>query len=140
MFYLQAPYPTLQTVTVLPDPKFSDAMNLTDAVTVKRAMDGTRYTYVKTKGGRRKLKWVFQLTRNKGLELRAFIQSYFASKIYVIDHLGRVWIGHFTDNPFEFDTPERAAPARQGWPRGEVQAISITFEGVLQTAPAGLVP
>ena len=66
MFYLQAPYPTLQTVTVLPDPKFSDAMNLTDAVTVKRAMDGTRYTYVKTKGGRRKLKWVFQLTAQQG--------------------------------------------------------------------------
>ena len=54
MFYLQAPYPTMQTMTVLPDPRFSDAMNLTDAVTVKRAMDGTRYTYIKTKGGRRK--------------------------------------------------------------------------------------
>jgi len=132
MFYLQAPYPTMQTTMVLPDPRFSDAMSLTDAVTVKRAMDGTRYTYIKTKGGRRKLKWVFQLTRNKGLELRAFIQSYFASKIYVIDHLGRTWVGNFMNNPFEFDTPERAAPARQGWPRGEIQAIDIEFEGILQ--------
>jgi hypothetical protein len=36
------------------------------------------------------------------------------------------------NNPFEFDTPERAAPARQGWPRGEIQAIDIEFEGILQ--------
>ena len=119
MFYLQAPYPTLQTLTVLPEPKFSDAMNLTDAVIVKRAMDGTRRTYVKTKGGRRRLKWIFQLTRNKGLELRAFIQSYFASKIYVLDHLGRNWVGYFTSNPFELDTPERGAPARPPLLRGE---------------------
>ena len=134
MFYLQAPYPTLQTLTVLPEPKFSDAMNLTDAVTVKRAMDGTRRTYVKTKGGRRRLKWTFQLTRNKGLELRAFIQSYFASKIYVLDHLGRNWVGYFTSNPFELDTPERGAPARPPLLRGEEQAIELEFEGVLQTA------
>jgi hypothetical protein len=134
MFYLQAPYPTLQTLTVLPEPKFSDAMNLTDAVIVKRAMDGTRRTYVKTKGGRRRLKWTFQLTRNKGLELRAFIQSYFASKIYVLDHLGRNWVGYFTSNPFELDTPERGAPARPPLLRGEVQAIDLEFEGVLQTA------
>ncbi len=134
MFYLQAPYPTLQTLTVLPEPKFSDAMNLTDAVIVKRAMDGTRRTYVKTKGGRRRLKWTFQLTRNKGLELRAFIQSYFASKICVLDHLGRNWVGYFTSNPFELDTPERGAPARPPLLRGEVQAIELEFEGVLQTA------
>ncbi len=132
MFYFHAPYPTLQTTSALPDPRFSDQVSLTDAVTVKRAMDGTRYTYIKTKAGRRKLKWTFQLTRNKGLELRAFIQSYFASKIYVIDHLGRAWIGHFTNSPFEFDTPERAAPARQGWPVGELQIIDIEFEGVQQ--------
>ena len=110
-------------------------MNLTDAVIVKRAMDGTRRTYVKTKGGRRRLKWTFQLTRNKGLELRAFIQSYFASKIYVLDHLGRNWVGYFTSNPFELDTPERGAPARPPLLRGEVeQAIELEFEGVLQTA------
>jgi hypothetical protein len=132
LFFLQAPYPALQTLTVLPSPRFSDTMALTDAVMVKRAMDGTRYTYVKTKGGRKKLKWEFLVTRNKGLELRAFIQSYFASQIYVTDHLGRSWIGHFTSNPFEFDTPERGAPPRQGWPVGEVQAISIEFEGIQQ--------
>jgi|SRR5208282_4121846 len=139
LFLLQAPYPSLQTLTVLPSPKFSDTMALTDAVTVRRAMDGTRYTYVKTKGGRKKLKWEFLITRNKGLELRAFFQSYYASQIYITDHLGRYWVGYFMNNPFEFDTPERGYPPRQGWPVGEVQAISIEFEGVQQNVP-GVVP
>ena len=139
LFFLQAPYPVLQTMTVLPSPKFSDSMALTDAVAVKRAMDGTRYTYVKTKGGRKKLKWEFLLTRNKGLELRAFIQSYFASQIFITDHLSRSWVGYFMSNPFEFDTPERGYPPRQGWPVGEVQAISIEFEGV-RISSTGLTP
>ena len=83
------------------------------AVTVSRktAMDGTRYTYIKQKDDRHKLKWSFRLTRNKSLELRAFITSYFASKIKVIDHNDRIWVGNFTSNPFEFDTSSRAAPA-----------------------------
>jgi hypothetical protein len=132
MFYLVAPYPSLQVTTVLPNPTLSDGENLTDSVTTKRAMDGTRFTYVKTRGGRRKLQWTFRLTRNKGLELRAFIQSYFASMIRVTDHNGRVWLGHFTNNPFEFDTPTKAGPAISPMPRGESQMIEIEFEGVEQ--------
>ena len=61
--------------------------------------------------GRRKLKWTFHLTRNKGLELRAFVQSYFASRVRVIDHYGDTWLGTFSSSPFEIDTPERAGPA-----------------------------
>ena len=71
MFTLQAPYPMLQTTTILRNPTFSDSEGLMVSVTRKTAMDGTRYTYVKRKDSRRKLKWSFRLTRNKGLELRA---------------------------------------------------------------------
>jgi hypothetical protein len=130
MFQLQAPYPTLQTGTVLPSPQFSDAMNLTVAVSVQRAMDGTRYTYVKTKGGRRKFKWTFILSRNKALELRAFIWSYFASKVLVTDHRGRQWMGNFTSNPFEFDTSDKADPPIAPMPRGALVNIDLEFEGV----------
>lgn len=132
MFILQAPDPTLATTTLLPDPQWGDSENLTDEVQVKRAMDGTLYTYVKTKNGRRKLQWNFRLSRNKALELRAFIQAYYAAKIRVTDHNERVWVGYFTNNPFEFDTPSRAAPAIAPMPRGEIQEITIDFEGVEQ--------
>ena len=129
MFQFSAPYPMLQTTTVLPSPQFSDIETSLDTVTRKLAVDGTRYTYVKRRT-RRKLKWTFWVSRNKGLELRAFIFAYFASQIKVIDHNGRVWVGNFVSNPFEFDTPDAAKPAIAPMPRGELQAIDIEFEGI----------
>lgn len=128
MFTLRA----FQTTTLLPNPQFSDSQNLTAEVKTKRAMNGTLYTYVKTKNDRRRLQWTFSLSRNKGLELRAFILSYFASTVRVIDHNGQVWLGNFTDNPFEFETSRRAAPAICPMPRGEKQQITISFEGIVQ--------
>ena len=131
MFSLQAPYPLLQTTSILPDPQFSDSEGLAVTVTRKTAMDGTRFTYVKRKG-RRKLKWSFKLTRNKALELRAFIQAYFAQPMRITDHNNRVWVGNLVGNPFEFDTRERAAPAIAPMPRGETVLIELDFEGVEQ--------
>lgn len=132
MFQLSAPYPLLQTTTLLPNPQFSDSEALMVVVSRRTAMDGTRYTYVKRKDNRRKLLWTFRLSRNKALELRAFIYAYFASKVKVIDHNNRTWMGNFTNNPFEFDTPERSAPAINPMPRGEAQVIELEFEGVEQ--------
>lgn len=132
MFYFAAPYPLLQTTSVLPDPQFSDQEGLTVTVTRKTAMDGTRYTYVKRKNYRKKLKWSFRLSRNKSLELRAFIYAYFASQVKVTDHNERSWIGYFTSNPFEFDTSERSAPAISPMPLGETVNIDIEFEAIEQ--------
>ncbi len=130
MFILQAPLPALQSTTVLPDPQWSDQARLTDAVVRKLAMDGTRYTYVKRTAQRMKLSWTFHLTRNKGLELRAFIKAYHASRVKAVDHHGQVWAGNFASNPFEFETPERGGPPIAPMPRGELQVIRLEFEGV----------
>lgn len=120
-FQLAAPHPGVQTISLLPNPQFSDGEALTASVTPKRATDGTLYTYVKTKGGRRKLNWSFRLARAKALELRAFLLSYFASKIQVTDHNGRVWVGNFTSNPFEIESSHP-----------QLDNITIEFEGVEQ--------
>jgi len=117
---LQAPYPLLQTTTLLPNPEFSDSEGLLDEINSKRSMTGTLYTYVKTKGERRRLTMRFTLSRLKGLELRAFIRAYFYSKIRLTDHLDQVWVGYFTDNPFSFESGK------------EMQNIQLTFEGVEQ--------
>lgn len=119
-----------QTTSLLPDPEFSDTESLTAEVKMQHAMDGTLYVGRATKEGRRKLQWTFQVTRNKGLELRAFLFAYFASEITVTDHYGRVWVGHFTNNPFELTSSKKAGPAIQGWPRGETQEVQLEFEGV----------
>jgi hypothetical protein len=120
----------LQTTTMLPNPQFSDSEALVDSLQQQRAMDGTRYVYVHRRQGRRKVQWTFLLTRNKALELRAFITSYFASQIRATDHNGEVWVGNFVNNPFELDTPERGGPPIAPMPRGEVETIQIEFEGV----------
>lgn len=129
MFTIVAPYPALQTTSLLPNPSLSDEDGLKAEVTTKRTHDGTLYTYVKSKQGRRRFLWTFLLTRAKALELRAFYNSYFASEWKVTDHNGLVWRGYVMNNPFEFDTPRRAGPARGDF-AAESQTITIEFEGV----------
>ena len=131
MFTFEAPYPSVAITVLTPNPQFSDGEGLAVSVTRKLAMDGTRYVYIKNKG-RRVLKWSFKLTRNKALELRAFLQSYFASQVRITDHNDRVWIGYFVNNPFEFEAVERAGPAIRPLPRGESVRIELQFEGVEQ--------
>lgn len=128
MFMLQAPYPSLQTASILPNPQFSDQEALLGTVSRKLAVDGTRYTYIKRRG-RRKLLWTFRLSREKALEVREFLFTYFASKIRITDHKGQAWLGYFTSNPFEFESQGRAAPAISANSRGEIQTVSLEFEG-----------
>lgn len=108
-----------QTTTILPNPQWNDSENLTVNIITKRAMNGNLYTYVKTKNERRKLLMRFELTRQKAMELRAFIRVYYQSKIRLTDHEGQTWIVNFMNNPFEFSTSSM-----------EWKNIQLEFEGV----------
>jgi hypothetical protein len=129
MFLLRAPYPQLQTTTLLPSPAFSDSEALTDTLITRRSTNGTLRTYVRTKNGRRKLQWTFRLSRPKSLELREFLRSYHSWPIEVQDHRNRRWTGFLTNNPFEFEAQGRAAPGHDDLP-GERHVITLEFEGV----------
>lgn len=128
MFILAAPYPSLQTTTVLPSPQFGDTDGITDSVNIQEAMDGTLYSTIK-QPGRNKFRWDFVLTRNKGLELAYFYKAYAGQKIKIVDHENQTWVGYLTVNPFEGRSDAAAFPALQGWPRGERVTASIEFEG-----------
>lgn len=128
-FEISAPYPALQTTIILKRPSFSDGEGLTDSVAMKRSTNGTVYTYVKTKNNRRKITWKIDLTRPKSIELMNFMAAYFSSKVQVIDHRGRTWIGNFTNNPFETTSVGRAGPACYGWLVGEDYTTTLEFEG-----------
>lgn len=117
---LAAPYPTIQTITYLPSPDFSDSESITPEVQRQYTMTGRLYTYIKTKNNRRRLLMRFNMTREKGLELIAFVRAYYRSKIQLTDHLGIDWVVEMTVNPFDFDTP---GPS-------EWQTIQLEFEGV----------
>ena len=123
---LGAPYPALQTFTYLPNPEFGDLEGPRQTVEIKRTINNTRYSYVKSKDARKRLQLRFTLTRGKALELRAFIVSYYRSRVQLTDHLGQVWLGYITTNPNEFESTGRASPVT------ELQNIQIEFEGIKQ--------
>ncbi len=132
MLILQAPLPGLTTTTILPNPQFNDAQAKQHNITVKRAMDGTRYTYVHTTDNRHKLTYQINMSRLKALELRAFVQAYYRSQIRLTNHKGEVWRVWLVNNPFEFETLEKAG----GQPGGELVTLTIECEGFLMSAPA----
>jgi hypothetical protein len=129
-FLLEGPFPALTTSTLMPSPLFSNTNATQHDINIKRANDGTVRTYVKNIP-RRKLIWNFRLDREKGLELRAFLSTFFADKIKITDQDGTVWFGYLTNNPFEFDTPGRAGRSEStiSGVREERQTITLEFEG-----------
>lgn len=90
-----------------------------------RSMNGVLYTYVKSREGRKRFRWDFEIARNKALELREFINSYQGEIIKIIDHDGDEWIGYLRNNPFEFTGAGRAGPE---WPGNETMIVTLEFE------------
>ena len=123
-FIMQAPVPAVETTSVLPSPQFNNTEGRRLQVEMKRSMNNTRRSYVKS-SPRSRITYNFQVTRNKGEEIKQFILAYYRSKIRWTDHLGDVWEGYFTSNPFALGGAGRAA----GSPGGEYQEISIQLEG-----------
>lgn len=129
VFKLQAPYPSLQTTSLLPNPQFSDGESHTSEVNRKYATNGKLRTYVKRKNGRKRLTWEFIVTRPKAKELMAFMKVYYASKILATDHNGRQWVGNIMNDPFEITNDSRGAPAFTVL-RGELSSVRMEFEGI----------
>jgi hypothetical protein len=132
MIILQAPWPKVETTTILRSPQFNDVQARQNTVDIKRAMDGTKTTYVKTTNSRYKLTYQFLISRMKALELRAFIQSYYSSKIKLVNHKREVWIVNLISNPFAFETMGGA----KGWPGNEDVNITLELEGFLISSPS----
>jgi hypothetical protein len=124
---LSAPYPLVVTTTLLPNPQLGDSEALSDTVAIRRAMDGTMYSYVK-RGLRRKLLFDFDLSRMKALELEAFVRAYQASKVLLVDHLSQSWVGHLTGNPVELEGTKRALKSFGN----ERMSVRLEFEGEKQ--------
>jgi hypothetical protein len=138
-FTLLSPSPLIETVTVLPNPNFGDTESTAAELNILRTVDGSRRTYVKTRGSggstnSRRLRWDFRLTRTKALELLEFYRSYSSVKVAIEDHNGRTWVGNFVNNPLEVQMARRGNPGSQAWPLGETCVCSIEFEGV-ESAP-----
>lgn len=120
MMTLQAPYPLIQTTTVLPSPELADTVNAQQTLTVSRSINGTRYSYVK-KPGLKKLVYSLVLDRQKAEELKAFVASYYRAPLLLTNHKGEKWSVYFTSNPFDFAVQGR-----------ESVKIDLEFQGSKQ--------
>lgn len=124
MFLIQGPHPLLQTSIILPSPAEGNTDKLTSSIQILRAADGTVYSYVKSKRGRRAFRFDFTLSSDKADELTAFVGLYGGRPVRVQDHNGVATIAFMTLNPFE----KQGAGRAKGLPGGEVYHVSIEFE------------
>lgn len=124
MFRLDAPVPAINVTVILPNPRLSDVESRNQQIDKKRSMNNTLYTYC-TDEGTGKLTYTWTLTRDKSLELQAFVQEFFADKVRITNHKGEVWEVYFDGNPFEIQQAGRQAGVFR-----EHHSVTITFEGV----------
>lgn len=121
---IQAPYPQVETATILPNPQFSDVESHQHSVAFKRSMNNTKRTYVKS-SSRYILTYAFRMTRGKTLELEAFVKSYYGSRIKMTNHNNEDWLVYLSNNPFDFTGDSRAF----GVPGNEMGVVTLSFEG-----------
>jgi len=124
MLTIAAPHPGYQTTVMLPSPDWGDTMEVASSMTKMRAMDGTLYTYVKQRQGRKRFRLTFEIARSKAIELRAFIKAYYRTPMQLTDHNGNQWLVYLQNNPFEFAANSKA----EGFPGGETMMVSLEFE------------
>lgn len=97
---LMAPHEQPQTTTLLPSPEFGDADNIIDGISLRRSMNGTVRTYVKTSSDE-KLVYDFILTRMKAMELINFINVYYQYNVRLINHKGEIYTGKILNDPMD---------------------------------------
>jgi hypothetical protein len=123
-FVIQGPYPLMQSTLLLPSPKIGNQKNLASSVQVLRAMDGTVFTYVKPKRGRKVRRWDFVTTKDKVREAIQFVEQYSGGLLRIIDQNDAIVIGYLTINPLEVAGEGRA----EGFPSGEVYRWTLSLE------------
>lgn len=120
---LQAPFNKTETETLLPTPLFQDIQNRLHIVNTRKSIDNIKYTYVK-KSGTQRLAYTFRLTREKSLELKAFIDAHIDDEWRMQNWKGEIWKVFLSNNPIDF------IATRRGFPCGDEVDVSLEFEGV----------
>ncbi len=115
---LIAPHEAPQVTSLLPSPNFGDSDDIEVEVEIKRSMDGTTRTYIKTSSDE-ELIYEFILSRMKMIEVFNFIQQFYTSNIRLINHKGETYVGKILNNPFEYATVRK----------GEEGSFRLEFRG-----------
>ena len=115
------------TLSVFPSPEFSDVENAPHILDIKRTITGVTRVYKKT-AQTRILNYTLNLTKEKAMELRAFLIKYFDSDIKITNHKNEVWIVKLTNQPWVLNADQVA----QNYYGNERVQIPLAFEGTKQ--------
>jgi hypothetical protein len=107
----------------LPNPELGDSQEHLGKVAVKRSINNSVYSYIK-RSDLQKLSYNFRMTRNKSLELQAFVDANIANPITMTTYQGEIWVGKISNNPLDFVPKDRWYPTR------ERVDVTIDFTGV----------
>ena len=108
---------------VLRCPEFGDSEAGVGSVNVKKSMTGLTYAYAR-RSTKRRLKYAFQLGRQKALELEDFLTDHGTEIMRLDNHKGEVWYVACLSVPYEFQANSR-------WLNDEERIdIELEFEGV----------
>jgi hypothetical protein len=123
---IEAPYPATVTGLILPNPELDNTESRNISVNHELAMDGTRYTYVKT-SARKLLSYTWEsIGRGKLVEVQEFYKLYAGERIKVTDFKGNVWDALFQNAP-TITTTKLSVNA--GAARKESGALTLEFLG-----------
>lgn len=85
----------------LPNAELGDTDNIQSTMEIKRALDGTKRTYVKSSTDRL-LSYTFRLTPPKAAELEVFLDANRANSFRLHNHLDEDWRVKLISNPIDF--------------------------------------
>ena len=123
----EAPYNAVDTIVLLPNPVFNDAIALDVELQSYQTIDGTRYTYIKQSENRRLTYTWENLGRGKMLELEEFFQAYTGQFIRIIDHNAKIWQASLVPGESNFTTSKLSR--NSGGPRTESGEVALEFIG-----------
>jgi hypothetical protein len=104
----------MRTTLVMPSPREGNQKNIAASVQTMRSMNGTLYTYVKSKRDRKVHVWDFLVTKDKVREVEEFMKLYAGNLARITDHEGTLHLGYLTANPYDFEG-QGGSNERYGW-------------------------
>ncbi len=129
-YYQTLPYVTMKgsiDSIVLPAPLFGDEQQNVSKLIINRAIRGPIYTVVKHKG-RNRLKWKFELERQKAEEFKIFLEVNIINKIMITDWKGNVWSVQQSNDPIITAISRQSNTCAN---YNEYHQIEVEFEGYL---------
>lgn len=116
------------TTLLMPNPELENTEGQDLSLQLRRAIDGTRSTYVKS-SDRKSLSFTWNdLGRGKLVEVEEFYKLYAGDHVLLTDFRDDVWDLIFNENPISVQMTSRSA--NFGGPRQESGSLTLELLGV----------